>query len=308
MKDYWRNNDRFADLFNQIFFHGEDVLNPSNLTDKDTEESAVIMEREKITTISKARDLIKQYAKSVDLILVGIENQMRIHYGMPVRTMLYEALDYTKQCKELEQRHREDKDWANSDEFLSGMAVGDKIKAVVTLVIYYGEEAWDGPTCLSDMMDIPKSFQPLFNNHSIHLLQVRNANKYHFKNKDNQDFFTLLAEFYNNSGEINMDDFRQKYSERDIYWETLAALGAATNTARLVELAFENKGGHLNMCTALANLKEEGHKEGFLEGREETIRDFIGILRELGISDDIISSKIQANFHLDASDAKKYLY
>lgn len=26
LKDYWRNNDRFADLFNQVFFNGEDLL------------------------------------------------------------------------------------------------------------------------------------------------------------------------------------------------------------------------------------------------------------------------------------------
>lgn len=188
--------------------------------------------------------------------------------------MLYEALDYTKQCKELEQTHRKNKDLGNLDEFLSGIALEDKINAAITLVIYYGEKDWDGPTCLSDMMQIPKAFQSLFNNHHIHLLQVKEAKKYQFENKDNQDFFMLIQEFYNNNGKIDIDKFKIKYPNLDVYWETLAAIGAATGSKKLVEYALENEGGHVNMCTALENLKEEGKIEGRKEGIFGTIEIF----------------------------------
>lgn len=315
LKEYWRRNERFADLFNQVFFQGAKALHPEDLTDKDTEMSSVIMEKEKVTALSGTRDLVKQYRKGVDLVLIGIENQMKVHYGMPVRTMLYEAVDYTRQCRELEQKHRRERDLESSDEFLSGIAKNDRIKGAVSLVIYYGEKEWDGPAALSDMMEVPELFASFFNDHRIHLLQVKETERYHFAEKDNQDFFTLLREFYQNQKKIDLDIFRKKYAEMEIYWETLAALGAATGTEKLVELAFENEGGRLNMCTALENLKEEGRLEGIEEGRLEgieegrleAIQDFVGIFRELGISNEVILEKIQEKFHLEKGKALEIL-
>lgn len=95
--------------------------------------------------------------------------KVKIHYAMPVRSMLYDALRYTRQCKSLEREHRRDGDLKDPDEFLSG---------------------------------------------------------------------------------------------RDIDWETMAAIGAATGSAKLVDYALERKGGRLNMCTALENLVQEGVQEG----------------------------------------------
>lgn len=300
LKDFWRNNDRFADLFNQIFFHGAQQITPDKLTDKDTEESTVIMGKgQAVSSISRARDVIKQYDDGIDFVLVGIENQMRVHYAMPVRSMVYEALNYSKQCKELEQSHRTNKDLAGSDEFLSGLTPSDKIKPTITLVVYYGEKPWDGPTSLSDMMDIPDAFRPFFNNYSIHLLQVRSVEEYRFQNPDNRDFFTLIEEFYNNQGKIDIESFKKKYPNLDIYWETLAALGAATGSTELVNYALNNEGGNIHMCTALENLKKEGIREGILE--------VVKTYREVGYPDDIILTRLIEKFHLSTDEAKAFL-
>lgn len=301
LKDYWRNNDRFSDLFNQVFFHGEAVINPGQLADKDTEESAVIIDKKQdnITSISRACDIIKEYSDNINLILIGLENQMHVHYGMPVRTMLYEALDYTKQCKDLEQQHRAEKDLTSSGEFLSGMAVSDKIKAAVTLIVYYGEKPWDGPESLEDMMNIPPAFQPLFNNYNIRLLQVKDTETFHFKNQDNEDFFALLREFYYNEDKLDINKFKENHPDLDIYWETAAALGAVTGTTELIEYALSNKGGRIHMCTALENLKQEGIQEG--------IHNTIIILRDLDIKEDVILLKIQKQFKLSKEEALRYL-
>lgn len=318
LKDYWRNNDRFADLFNQVFFDGKNILTSEALTDKDTEVSAVIMEKDKtVSSITRARDLIKQYGDGIDLVLIGLENQMRIDYGIPVRTMLYEALDYTKQCKELEQSHRKNKDLEGADQFLSGISSQDKINAVVTLVVYYGEKSWDGPMCIGDMVNVPEPFRPLFNNHNIHLLCVNNANEYHFRNKDNQDFFTLLDLLYNKSG-VDINSFKEKFPDLDVYWETLAALGAATGSGELVDYAFRNEGGRIRMCTALESLKKEGmiegkregkiegKKEGKREGKIEGILGAMEILKDLGLTEEEICQRIQKQYHLDKETVMSY--
>lgn len=287
-----------------FFFHGMQQITPNKLTDKDTEESTVIMGKgQEVASISRTRDVIKQYDDGIDFVLVGIENQMHIHYAMPVRSMVYEALNYSKQCKELEQSHRTNKDLIRSDEFLSGLTPSDRIKPTITLVVYYGEKPWDGPIRLGDMMDIPDVFLPLFNNYGIHLLQVRSTREYKFQNQDNRDFFTLIEEFYNNEGKINIESFKNKYPDLDIYWETLAALGAATGSIELVNYALNNEGGKIHMCTALENLKREGRQEG----RQEGIREVVETYREVGYSDDVILSKLMKKFQLNSDEAKDFL-
>lgn len=45
LKNYWRNNDRFADFFNAVLFEGKQVIRPEELEDEDTEESSVLEHR-----------------------------------------------------------------------------------------------------------------------------------------------------------------------------------------------------------------------------------------------------------------------
>lgn len=42
LKDFWRQNERFADLFNAVIFNGEQVLRPEDLTERDTDMSGTI--------------------------------------------------------------------------------------------------------------------------------------------------------------------------------------------------------------------------------------------------------------------------
>jgi hypothetical protein len=332
LKDFWSNNSRFADLFNQVLFQGKPVINPDKLSDKDTEESTVYIENEQIKTISRARDLIKQYAENMDLVLIAVENQMKIHYAMPVRSMLNESLRYTRQCKNLEQRHRKAGDLKETEEFLSGMARTDRLYPVVNLVIYYGEKPWDGPVSLSDMMDIPSEFESFFSNYKTNLIEVRNVSDMNFQNEDNQDFFTLIKEFYANDGHMDLNSLKEKFWEKEIYWETMAAVGAATGSEKLVEYAQEREGGRLNMCTALDNLmqekKLEGKREGIQEGKREGIQEgkregiqegkregiqegklagMIIAYRELNLPDDIIVKKLQDKFHMSYEKIQEYL-
>ncbi len=55
-------------------------------------------------------------------VLLGIENQTRIHYAMPVRNIIYDALQYGKQVEEIARRHARQKDHPghSQDEYLSG--------------------------------------------------------------------------------------------------------------------------------------------------------------------------------------------
>lgn len=77
-------------------------------------------------------------------LVLGIENQSKIHYAMVVKNMVYDSLHYAKQVMEATKSHKGEK--LSGDEFLSGFTKEDKLIPVITLVLYFGAEEWDGAT------------------------------------------------------------------------------------------------------------------------------------------------------------------
>ena len=77
--------------------------------------------------------VIRSYGKTLYMIY-GIEAQSEIHYAMPVRSMLYDAINYASQVSEIAAEHRKEGDHgASGGEFLSGFHRADRLHPVQTL-------------------------------------------------------------------------------------------------------------------------------------------------------------------------------
>lgn len=164
-KEYMRGNKVFADAFNYLIYGGEQVVKPALLQELDTTEIAIpfALDEEESTTeeaVQKYRDVLKstvimQDAKA-SYILLGVENQTDIHYAMPVRNIIYDAIQYGKQVSEVAKKHKNQSDGKrhNRGEYLSGFYKEDRIRPVITLVIHFGADEWDGPLSLYEMMDL----------------------------------------------------------------------------------------------------------------------------------------------------------
>ncbi len=63
LKNYWSNNERFADLFNQVFFKGREIIKADKLTATDTDESSVYIDKQGLGSADRFRDVMKQYGK-----------------------------------------------------------------------------------------------------------------------------------------------------------------------------------------------------------------------------------------------------
>lgn len=124
LKNYWSNNEQFADLFNAVLFDGKQLIKPEELEDIDTEESYILEHREYAESIKAARDTIKIQKKStlygVELVLLGLESQEHIHYAMPMRVMGYDYGSYKKQYDSNAKKYKTGRD-TNEDEYLSRM-------------------------------------------------------------------------------------------------------------------------------------------------------------------------------------------
>ena len=155
-----RKNAVFADAFNYFVYGGRQVIQPDGLHEMDPTEIAVLLDQGNPKAVMKFRDLLKKTTFMSDdkaaYLILGIENESKARYAEPVKNGLYDFLRYAAQIQQTEERHRREKDWKgrSSGEFLSGFYKDDKLIPVITLVILFGTEKWDGPRTLQEMMSI----------------------------------------------------------------------------------------------------------------------------------------------------------
>ena len=167
-KNFWRDNGHFASLFNTVVFGGKTVIQPETLKELDTDVSNFIKFGKYEESLTRTRDLVKKAAHGTDFAILGIENQRKIHYGMPLRVMIYDALSYLKECQEIAGEHKEAADKATTEEFLSGLHKGDRLHPIITIVLYYDEKPWDGAQSLKDMIgDMPSEVSGVFSNYRM---------------------------------------------------------------------------------------------------------------------------------------------
>ena len=125
--------------------------------------------------MQKYRDVLKTLSvkkdKTCTYLVLGIENQSRVHYAMPIRNMLYDVLQYEKQVRELAAKHRQNRDAENADEYLSGLTKDDRLIPVITLVINFGDKKWDGPLTFHEMLtEQPEEVLALLPDYKVFLI------------------------------------------------------------------------------------------------------------------------------------------
>ena len=67
LKNFWKNNERFADLFNTFLFNGEEILKPYDLTEVDTDVSSMLKFNGHPETVQKILDVVKKTAYGITL-------------------------------------------------------------------------------------------------------------------------------------------------------------------------------------------------------------------------------------------------
>ena len=154
-KEYMKDPVIFADVFNKFLYHGKQVIRPESLIEMDSAEVVVPYGEGKAgVPEQKYRDALKLMMTdgNIAYCILGCEDQSRVHYAMPVKNMLYDSMQYARQVTKAAKSHRQEKEHKpSSGEFLGGFHKTDRLIPVVTLVIYWGPDRWDGPLSLKEM-------------------------------------------------------------------------------------------------------------------------------------------------------------
>ena len=102
-KKLMQNNEVFADAFNFLVYDGKKVIKPNDLQPLDTTSLVTPFNGKDSKAIQKYRDVLKKLVikktPKVAYVVLGIENQSDIHMAMPVRNMLYDAIQYANQVE-----------------------------------------------------------------------------------------------------------------------------------------------------------------------------------------------------------------
>ena len=274
-KEYLSDNTRFSEICNYVLFDGEKVIKPEDLKECDTTEvlSVFGIDRKQIVK-QKWRDLLKsvsvKHTGEMYVILIGAEAQTDIHYAMPVKTMIYDALNYGEQVNEAKKRHRKNRDYRSSDEFLSGFTLDDKLTPVITITLYLGTTQWDGPRSLAEMMlKMDERILPFINDYRINLLNPLEITDFSKFETGLRPLFELLK---NASDEEKLNELITKdetFTKVDV--ETVAAINLFVGT----DIKYDEKEEVVNMCKAWDDHKKRGIQEGIQQGMQQGIQQGI---------------------------------
>ena len=274
-KEYLSDNTRFSEICNYVLFDGEKVIKPEDLKECDTTEVLSVFGIDKKQIVKqKWRDLLKsvsvKHTGQMYVILIGAEAQADVHYAMPVKTMIYDALNYGEQVNEAKKRHRKNKDYRSSDEFLSGFTLDDKLTPVITITLYLGTTQWDGPRSLAEMMpQMDERILPFINDYRINLLNPLEITDFSKFETGLRPLFELLK---NASDEEKLNELITKdetFTKVDV--ETVAAINLFVGT----DIKYDEKEEVVNMCKAWDDHKKRGIQEGIQQGMQQGIQQGI---------------------------------
>ena len=293
-RKYLSAGDIFADVFNYLLFDGEKVLIPENLRPADSSESAAPYGNGARIPVQRYRDILKIWTVMEDgnavYILLGEEVQTHVHYAMPVRNMLYDSLNYAAQVEEAGRSYKRKKDCGDlfvedgqvkirlsSEEFLSGFRKQDKLMPVITAVVYLGDDKWDGPRSIHEMLDVEnKRVLSAVPDYRIHLLEPVNIAEEDFA-KFHTDLGLALRVLKHQNDE-KIVEILMSTEYRTVGRNTAEFLNAAADL-KLEYIEADTTEEGIDMCKGMEKytmrIKAEGKAEGKIEGIDKACIDNI---------------------------------
>ena len=297
-KNYFSNNQFFADAFNFLLYDGRPVIQPERLRELDTTEIAIPYGHDARVPVQKYRDLLKMWSAMMDddavYVMLGVELQGKTHYAMPVKKGLYDMIGYARQVEEAGNSYKKkpsDGDMyledgvlkikLTSEEFLSGFRKQDNLIPIITATILLSADAWDGPMDLHSMLNVKdKELLRFIPNYPVNLIAP-----FHIQDEDFEKFNTDLGLAmkvlkYQKSGAVEVlkgTEHRKIDRNTAVFLNRVAKLG----------LEFDEKEDMIDMCKAM----DDNNKKMRILGAIETYRDY-------GESDENIIKKIMEKFNV----------
>lgn len=258
---YYNQPERFAQLLNGWLFGGAECWKAEDISEADrrgTDARRGARER--------YRDLFKKVDSALVHLYIGTELMEYVDYTMPLRVMDSDTLSYLQQKKAISKGHMERKD-LEREEYLSRFSRADRLLPVATLVLYCGEQPWDGAECLHEMLDfgkLPEQFKTYVENYAIHILDVCHTPDERLREFPREICFLLMCIKYAKDKEA-FSRLKELTGTAIVSEDTCEAIAEYLGEPELLEREAGAEGGR-DMCKAIRDLVEDGRNEGIQQG------------------------------------------
>ena len=309
-KDYVKDAGVFADIFNYYIYGGRQVILPEQLTERDSTKIALPYGADgAVVPVQKFRDVQKLYTAMTDgkmeYVLYGAENQAEIHYAMPVKNNLYDALEYAGQVEEAAKSHRKemkrkkDEGEASAEEggktpsageFLSGFWVDDRLIPSITVTIFFGSEEWDGPLSLFEMMDVsdPDVLACMDNYHVRLIAPARMTDEEIMKFQSSLREVMLFIKYSKDKENLSRVLVTNEKRFRELERRAADVIETITNSG----IKYDESEEVVDVCQAIREIRMEERKIGEQDGELKKAREAAENLHEMGLDTDKIAQAV----------------
>ena len=305
-KEYMKQADRFAALFNGFCFGGEEKLRPENLRDMDT-TSIVLPYGSDGASLpeQKARDVLKLALKTdgkAAYCILGVENQTEVHTAMPIRNMLYDAMTLTEQVAATAKSHKAAHNHGNDNaEFLSGFHRYDKVLPVIT----WGADEWDAPVTLREMYPegLDESILKYATDYKMNLISPAQMTDQQLDvfQSDVKAVFKFIKHSKDKTELANLVNNNQEYKSLD----RLAAQTISVCSGQ--DFNFPVGEERIDVCKAIDDMIIDARNEGVNEATNEGMRNVIATVKDLNLGKEVAVQQLAKRYPLSQETAVEFV-
>ena len=275
-KTYFQNREHFADLFNFKLYGGRQLIHAADLKPYDSAEVVVAYGNQAKQSRQVFRDNVSIWASMQDdhsaYIILGIESQANVNYAMPVRNMHYDSTNYAGQIRRKADSYCDKKNPLNEKvkltgaEYLSGFRKEDRLMPVITIVVLFNADTWDGPRSIHEMLSIHDAdLLKFIPDYRINLVAPAD-----FQEDEYRKFHTPLGRVLEyirvSRDKEKLDQLLQKDSSyRRMDRDSANLINAVTSS----KLTYPEEEDEIDMCKAIEDMRSEAEAKGREEGRAE---------------------------------------
>ncbi len=285
------------------------MIKPEELTERDPTEIALPYGGDSaVVPVQRFWDVQKLYAAMTDgkmeYVLYGVENQSRVHFAMPVRNYLYDALEYAGQVEEAARSHKKEREEQKkktreagkyegeetdgqgrktfgSEEFLSGFGKEDKLIPSITVTILFSAKPWDGPLSLFEMMGISDpAVQACMDNYYMRLIApAQMADEEIMKFQSSLREVLLFIKYSENKDELSrmLENNQKRFGELER--RAVDVIKAVTNAG----IKYKRSEEAVDVCKAIQDMQTEAEQRGKQIGELRKAQESTRKLHEMGM-------------------------
>lgn len=304
---YLKDNQRFADLYNGSFFQGRQVIRAEAL--REASEVYTGKNKNSPTTYQRIRDVKKLLDNGVMLRILAIESQTIVDYTMPWRCLDYDNLEYGTQIQRIKTKNQKEGVYDSVAERFCGIKKSDRLIPAYTICLYHGEEPWDAPRCLKDMMDFGcdrEIWEQWFVDYPMNLICINEQKDFTCFHSPLRELFSVLRYRKDKKELKKLLQEDPQYQAMDE--ETAQVVGALMGVDKFMQERDKyRKEDKYNMCQALQEMMEESKEEGREEGREEVIKALVEAYGDLGLSREEVAERLIQKCSVPLEKADSYI-